>query len=84
MARGAARGYNQTMRAAFVLSLLSTCIAFANDAGERAQAAAAVMREIMGTKDRAIPQDLLDKAHCAVIIPGLTSSDRSRRMRMSP
>jgi SH3 domain-containing YSC84-like protein 1 len=59
------------MRAAFVFSLLSTCIAFATDAGERAQAAAAVMREIMGTKDRAIPQDLLDKAHCAVIIPGM-------------
>src|SRR5437764_7377548 len=27
--------------------------------------------EVMGTPDRAIPQDLLEKAHCIVIVPGL-------------
>lgn len=27
--------------------------------------------EIMGTPDKAIPQDLLEKAHCIVIVPGL-------------
>ena len=25
----------------------------------------------MGTPDKAIPQDLLEKAHCIVIVPGL-------------
>jgi SH3 domain-containing YSC84-like protein 1 len=27
--------------------------------------------EVMGTPDKAIPQDLLEKAHCIVIVPGL-------------
>jgi SH3 domain-containing YSC84-like protein 1 len=38
---------------------------------QRLDEAAAVMREIMGTPDRSIPQDLLDKAQCIVIVPGL-------------
>jgi lipid-binding SYLF domain-containing protein len=29
------------------------------------------MREIMATPDRGIPQDLLEKAQCAIIIPGM-------------
>src|SRR5438105_2670618 len=38
---------------------------------ERLDDAAAVFSEIMGTPDRSIPQSLLDKAHCIVIVPGL-------------
>lgn len=38
---------------------------------ERLQKAATVLREIMNTPDQAIPQDLLDKAQCIVIVPGL-------------
>ena len=38
---------------------------------KRLQEAAAVFTEVMGTADNAIPQELLEKAHCAVIIPGL-------------
>lgn len=37
----------------------------------RLEAAGAVFREIMAIPDRAIPQDLLDKSHCVVLIPGL-------------
>jgi lipid-binding SYLF domain-containing protein len=38
---------------------------------QRLDEAAAVMQEIMATPDRSIPQDLLDKAQCIVIVPGL-------------
>jgi lipid-binding SYLF domain-containing protein len=38
---------------------------------QRLDEAAAVFKEIMATPDRSIPQDLLDKAHCIVIVPGL-------------
>ena len=32
---------------------------------------AAVFKEIMATSDRAIPHDLLQKAECVVIVPGM-------------
>jgi len=38
---------------------------------QRLDEAAAVFKEIMDTPDRSIPQDLLDKSHCIVIVPGL-------------
>ena len=37
-----------------------------NDTANRLNAAADVMTEIMATPDKGIPQDLLDKAACAV------------------
>jgi lipid-binding SYLF domain-containing protein len=37
----------------------------------RLSEASVVFSEIMGTPDKGIPQDLLDKARCAVIIPGV-------------
>ena len=42
-----------------------------SDAPARLQASAEVLKEIMGIPDKAIPQDLLNKAHCIVIVPGL-------------
>ena len=42
-----------------------------NDTTKRLNAAADVMSEIMATPDKGIPQDLLDKAACAVIIPNV-------------
>ena len=46
---------------------------FANDPEpvKRLEEAAAVFSEIMATPDKGIPQDLLEKAHCIVIVPGL-------------
>ena len=38
---------------------------------ERLDDAAALFSEIMGAPDKSIPQDLLDKSHCIVLVPGL-------------
>jgi lipid-binding SYLF domain-containing protein len=38
---------------------------------ERLNEAAAVLDEIMAVKDKGIPQELLDKAHCALVVPGM-------------
>ncbi len=42
-----------------------------NKAVERCDNAARVLDEIMGARDGAIPQDLLGKAQCVAIIPGV-------------
>lgn len=42
-----------------------------SDAPARLQAATGVFKEVMGIPDKAIPQDLLNKAQCIVIVPGL-------------
>jgi len=41
------------------------------DAAERLDSAADLMTAMMHADDKGIPQDLLDKAHCVVAIPGL-------------
>jgi SH3 domain-containing YSC84-like protein 1 len=41
------------------------------EAAERLTESATVLSEIMSADDKGIPQDLLDKAQCAVIVPGL-------------
>jgi len=38
---------------------------------QRLHESAGVFAETMGMKDQSIPQDLLNKAHCVVIIPGM-------------
>src|ERR1051326_1243062 len=38
---------------------------------ERLDDAASLFSEIMDTSDKAIPQDLLDKSYCIVLVPGL-------------
>jgi SH3 domain-containing YSC84-like protein 1 len=48
-----------------------TATLYANTAAERLQESASVLQEIMGTSDRSIPQDLLDKAHCLIVVPGM-------------
>jgi SH3 domain-containing YSC84-like protein 1 len=42
-----------------------------HDVVERVQSAKTVFEEIMGTEDKSIPTDLLEKAHCLVIVPSL-------------
>ncbi len=51
--------------------ILATSAFGAGKANERLGDANRVFSEIMGTPDKAIPQDLLGKAQCVVIIPGL-------------
>ncbi len=53
-------------------ALLLPVAAFAAEtAQERLDAAATVFSEIMRTPDKGIPQDLLAKSQCVVIVPGL-------------
>jgi lipid-binding SYLF domain-containing protein len=52
--------------------LAGTAMLFAGEAeNKRLAESAAVLNEIMGTDDKAIPQDLFAKAQCAVIIPAM-------------
>jgi lipid-binding SYLF domain-containing protein len=58
-----------------LMTALAVCAGLAcaaeTDAPKRLQAAADAFSEVMGTPDKAIPQDLLGKAQCAVVVPGL-------------
>jgi SH3 domain-containing YSC84-like protein 1 len=38
---------------------------------ERLESATHVLNEVMSTPDKGIPQDLLEKAHCIIIVPGV-------------
>jgi lipid-binding SYLF domain-containing protein len=59
-------------RIAIAAALLLPMAAFAADtAQERLDAAATAFSEIMSTPDKGIPQDLLAKSQCVVIVPGL-------------
>lgn len=42
-----------------------------SDAPKRLQAAAESFKEVMGTPDKAIPQDLLNKSQCIIVVPDL-------------
>lgn len=44
-----------------------------NPHAERLEEAGTVLSEIMDIKEKAIPQDLLDKAECAIVVPGVKS-----------
>jgi lipid-binding SYLF domain-containing protein len=50
---------------------LTGSVLYGADAPQRLDAAADVMTEIMSAPDKGIPQDLLAKAECIVIVPGL-------------
>jgi len=54
-----------------VLFLSVAAIAAAETPQERLIASAEVFQEVMATPEKAIPQDLLAKAQCVIIIPGL-------------
>ena len=59
---------------AVLITLAAASIGLAkerNKTAERLEDAADVMKEIMDTSDKGIPQDLLNKAQCIVVVPGL-------------
>ena len=57
---------------AITLALISSFALFAaSEAEKRLEDAAVVFEETMTMSDQGIPQDLLNKAHCVVIIPGM-------------
>lgn len=53
------------------LPLFSSLLLAESDSSRRLDAAAEVFAEVMGTPDKSIPQNLLDKAQCAIVVPGL-------------
>ena len=60
---------NRKLLAAFTLG--ATLLSAASDAPERLQSAAGALKEVMDIRDKSIPQDLLNKAECIVIVPDL-------------
>jgi lipid-binding SYLF domain-containing protein len=57
---------------ALALSLCSSVVLFAADtAQERLTDSTNVFNEIMATPDKGVPQELLQTAHCIIIVPGM-------------
>src|SRR5258708_24858819 len=52
-------------------TLLPLTVSAASDVDKRLQSAAEAFKEVMDMPDKAIPQDLLNKAECVVIVPDL-------------
>lgn len=52
------------------LAFLSPALLLADGAPDRLKDASEVLSEIMATPDKSIPRDLLERAHCIVIVPG--------------
>ena len=60
------------MRKLATVLLLTPLIGLAAEStAERLNDATAVFSEIMATPDKGIPRDLIEKAHCVVIVPGM-------------
>lgn len=51
--------------------LVATPMFAQKEADARLEAATSVLNEIMATPDKGIPQDLLDKASCVIVVPNL-------------
>jgi len=60
------------MRRLLLAALICTpLVAESNEPAKRLEESAAVFSEIMSAPDKGIPDELLEKAHCIVIVPGL-------------
>lgn len=64
---------NKTLIAVAALSLAFAPATFAakNNAAERLDAAADLMTDMMHASDKGVPQDLLNKSRCVILVPGL-------------
>ena len=58
-------------RVAIALLTIAYSAAYAETAAERLETSAEVFKEIMAVSERSIPQDLLEKAECVVVVPGM-------------
>ncbi|HTR39103.1 MAG TPA: lipid-binding SYLF domain-containing protein [Bryobacteraceae bacterium] len=56
---------------AALLAVTTSLLYAANDAVKRLDDSADVMTDIMAAPDKGIPQDLLEKAQCIVVVPGV-------------
>src|ERR1017187_2209454 len=57
-----------------VVLALTPLLAKDNEPVSRLNEAAAVFSEVMGAPDKGIPQELLEKAHCIVIVPSVKTA----------
>src|SRR6202162_4800803 len=66
---------SKTLVAMLTIAGTMGTVAFAADrevkVNDRLDASADTLTDMMRAADRGIPQDLLDKAHCVVVIPGM-------------
>lgn len=53
---------------------LTALLAADNEPAMRLEEAAAVLTEIMATPDKGVPQELIESAHCIVIVPDLKTA----------
>jgi lipid-binding SYLF domain-containing protein len=67
----AVKSKNITLQGLFAMTLCAASLFGATKHGQRLEDAGTVLDEIMAAPDKGIPQSLLDKAHCVVIVPGL-------------
>jgi lipid-binding SYLF domain-containing protein len=56
------------------LALTTSLMAVDREPAKRLSEAAAVFSEIMATPDKGIPKEMLENAHCIVIVPGLKTA----------
>ena len=61
---------NRTLTTILAIAVAVPLLA-ADEPSARLDTAATVVADIMATKDNSIPQELIDKAHCVVIVPDL-------------
>ncbi len=60
-----------TAKAFAMIAVCATIAVAATKNRERLNEATAVVQEVMSAPDKGIPEDLMNKAHCVVVIPGL-------------
>ena len=61
--------------AALIAGSMPALWASENGAVKRLDESATVLSEILAAKDTSIPQDLLEKAHCVAVVPGMKKGD---------
>jgi lipid-binding SYLF domain-containing protein len=54
-----------------ILTIIPATLTAADTARERLASATKVVREIRGTSDKGVPRELLERAQCILVIPGL-------------
>ena len=70
-------------RLLIVFLALSTTLAAQGKEEDRLRACATVLKEVLGIPDN-IPKDLLDKAECVIVFPGVKKVARRRRRQLRP
>ncbi len=61
----------KSMRMLMVVLLISSTLAAKEDVERRLEDSTTVLSELLAAPDKGISQDLLAKAHCIVVVPGL-------------